>query len=338
MFYTGIDQHRLRSTVTTFGATGERVAEATLPNDPATLRRYFAQFPGPHHAVVEATGRWYWLRALLGPEGIDLHLAHAKFLKAIAYAKVKTDAIDATTLGQLLRAGLIPEAHMISDTRRGPRDVLRARLRMVTRRSSAKNSLDRLLEKWNVPRVEDLPPLYQVQAACQTALITVLTDQIHTLEGAVQPALLDSTAVQRLLWIPGIGRLLAFTIFLEVDDIQRFPTIQQFWSYCRLVPGAADSADRHRHRRSKDGNRYLKLAFSHAAVRAVQYFPEVRQWYLRWKRKKPLRVARALVAKELAKSVYHVLRDDVDFNQQFKNTPLTRQKTARWPRRASPSA
>jgi hypothetical protein len=34
-------------------------------------------------------------------------LAHAKFLKAIAYAKVKTDAIDATTLGQLLRAGLI---------------------------------------------------------------------------------------------------------------------------------------------------------------------------------------------------------------------------------------
>jgi hypothetical protein len=72
-------------------------------------------------------------------------------------------------------------------------------------------------------------------------------------------------------------------------------------------------------------------------VRAVQYFPEVRQWYLRWKRKKPLRVARALVAKELAQSVYHVLRDDVDFNQQFKGTPLTRQKKAQWPRRASPS-
>jgi hypothetical protein len=36
--------------------------------------------------------------------------------------------------------------------------------------------------------------------------------------------------------------------------------------------------------------------------------------------------------------VYHVLTDDVDFNQQFKNTPLTRQKKAQWPRRASPSA
>ena len=49
-------------------------------------------------------------------------------------------------------------------------------------------------------------------------------------------------------------------------------------------------------------------------------------------------MAWALVAKELAKSVYHVLKDDVDFNQQFKGTSLTRHKPARWPRRASPSA
>jgi transposase len=338
MFYTGIDQHRLGSTLTTFTAAGERVGEATLPNDRSTLSRYFAQFPGPHQAVVEATGRWYWLRDLLVPQGIDLRLAHAKFLKAIAYAKVKTDAVDATTLGQLLRVGLIPEAHMIHDAQRGPRDVLRARLRMVARRSSAKNSFDRLLEKWNVATPTALPPLYQVQAACQTALITTLTEQIKHLEQAVQADLLDVPAVQRLLWIPGIGRIMAFTIALEVGDIQRFRTVKHFWSYCRLVPGAADSADRRRHRPSKDGNRYLKLAFSHAAIRAAQYFPEVRQWYQRWKRKKPLRVARALIAKEIAKSVYHVLRDDVDFNQQFKGTPLTRRKQAQWPRRASPAA
>ena len=82
---------------------------------------------------------------------------------------------------------------------------------------------------------------------------------------------------------------------------------------------------------------YLKLAFSHAAVRAVQYFPEVRQWFQRWKRKKPVRIARALVAKELAKRVYVVLREGVDFHQQFKGTPLSKQKQASWPRRARPS-
>ncbi len=50
-----------------------------------------------------------------------------------------------------------------------------------------------------------------------------------------------------------------------------------------------------------------------------------------------MRVARALVAKELAKSVYVVLKDDVDLNHTFKGTPLTKRKQASWPRRASPT-
>jgi transposase len=339
VFYTGIDQHRRSSVLTTYTDAGQAVGHATLPNEPVRLRHYFAQFPGSHRAVVEATGRWYWLRDLLVRDGIDLRLAHAKFLKAIAYAKVKTDAVDAATLGQLLRTGFIPEAHMISEELRGPRDVLRTRLRLVQRRTSCQNSVDRLLEKFNVVTVDQLPSLYQAQAAVHAAQIALLTDQIRQLERLVRPLLLDCPDVQRLLWIPGIGRLTAFTIYLEVDGITRFPTVQHFWSYCRLVPGAANSATRTRHRSgNKDGNRYLKLAFSHATVRAIQYFPEIRAWYRRWKRKKPLLVARTLVAKELAKSVYLVLTEQVAFNQQFKGTPLTRQKQARWPRRASPSA
>lgn len=337
MFYTGIDQHRRSSVLATYTEAGQVVGQATIPNEPARWRQYFAQFPGPHQAVVESTGRWYWVRDVLGPEGIDLRMAHAKFVKAIAYAKVKTDAVDARTLGQLLRSGFIPEAHMISDPLRGLRDVLRTRLRLVQRCTSCRNSVDRLREKFNVASVADLPVLYQELAAVQAGQISLLTDQIHQLEQLVQPALLDSPDIQRLLWIPGIGRLTAFTIYLEVDGIARFPTVRHFWSYSRLVPGAADSADKHRHRSgSKDGNRYLKLAFSHATVRAIQYYPEIRSWYQRWKRKKPLRVARTLVAKELAKSVYMVLKDQVDFNQQFKGTPLTRQKQVRWPRQRAP--
>jgi transposase len=250
---------------------------------------------------------------------------------------VKTDAIDATTLAQLLRVGLVPPAHMSSDAMRGPRDVLRTRLQLVERRLRCEHSLTGLLEKFNVPTVEGLPPLYQLQARLHTAQADLLDRQVHELERAVQGELLDTPAVQRLLWVPGIGRLLAFTIYLEVDDIQRFPSVRQFWSYCRLVPGAADSGGRQRHRASRDGNRYLKLAFSHAAIRAVPYFPEGRQWFQRWKRKKPIRVARALVAKELAHSVYVVRKEGMAFTQQFKGTPLTKRKQASWPRRASPS-
>lgn len=338
MFFSGIDQHKHSSVITTLNAAGERLAQVTVPNQRPVLLQYFAQFPGPHKAVVESTGRWYWLRDLLVPAGIDLRLAHAKLLKAIAYAKVKTDAVDSATLGQLLRVDLIPHAHMISDALRGPRDVLRARLELVCRGVRCEHTRTSLLEKFNVPEVAQLPPLYQLQARLQEAQLAMLDSQVRELEHAIQGDLLEDAAVQRLLWIPGIGRLLAFTLYLEIDDIQRFPSVKHFWSYCRLVPAARDSGGRQRQKPSRDGNRYLKLAFSHAAVRAVQYFPEVRQWFQRWKRKKPIRVARALVAKELAKSVYVVLHDGVDFNQQFKGTPLTRHKKATWPRRASPAA
>lgn len=338
MYFSGIDQHKHSSVITTLTDDGRRVAQATVPNQRAVLLQYFAQFPGPHKAVVESTGRWYWLRDLLAPTGIELELAHAKLLKAIAYAKVKTDAVDADTLAQLLRVELIPHAHMISDAMRGPRDVLRTRLQLVERHVRCALTLASVLEKFNVADVAQLPPLYQLQARLHTAQMELLDAQVRELEQAIQGDLLDTPAVQRLLWIPGIGRLLAFTLFLEIDDIQRFPTVKHFWSYCRLVPGADDSGGRHRHKTSRDGNRYLKLAFSHAAIRAVQYFPEVRQWFQRWKRKKPIRVARALVAKELAKSVYVVLHEGVEFDHQFKGTPLTKRKQASWPRRASPSA
>lgn len=123
----------------------------------------------------------------------------------------------------------------------------------------------------------------------------------------------------------------------KIDGVARFPTERQFFSYCRLVPGADNSGGRTRHRSgSKAGNRYLKLAFSHAAIRAVQYYPEIRAFFQAKARRKPLRIARTLVSLELARIVYHVLSKQEGFNGRFKDRPLSRRKSAKWPRRASP--
>lgn len=205
---------------------------------------------------------WYWLRDLLVPQGVDLRLGHAKYLKAISYAKVKTDRVDARTLAQLLRVALI--------------------------------------------------------------------------EAELRDRLLPTPDVQRLVWVPGIGKLVAYTIVLEVDDIRRFPDARHFHSYCRLVPGADNSAGKTRHKRSKDGNRYLKLAFHHAAIRAAQYFPEIHGEYRRLTRRKGKPIARALLAKELATIVYAIPSQEEAFNGRFRGHVLSRRKRALWPRLASP--
>ena len=335
-YFTGLDLHKRSVTATTLDAEGALVASAKMPCRADALRAYFAQQPGDHAAAVECTTGWYWVKDALA-ESVDLTLAHAKGVKAVAAAKVKTDSADAKMLAHLLRTDLLPEAHMVSDEVRPLRDVLRTRLKLVERRVAAQNSIARLLEKHNAQDVTELDAFGQLQARCHLDQIDLLHAQVKALEKSLHPHLVPDADVQRLLRIPGIGKACAFSIRLEVDDVARFASDRAFFSYCRLVPGADNSGDRVRHKRSRDGNRYLKLAFSHAGVRAIQYYPEVRAWYGSKRRKKPEAVARALVAKEIARIAYHVLRKQEDFNGRFKGKALGRTKKEQWPLLASPA-
>lgn len=338
MLFSGIDLHKRTIAVQTVNADGTIVREAQFAARHEALRAYFATLPGPHRAVVECTGMWYWVRDLLASQGVDLRLGHAKYLKAISYAKVKTDAVDAATLAQLLRVDLIPEAHMISAEQRETRDLLRARLVLVGRVLRSRRSIGALLEKYNVAAPTALPELPRIQAAMHAEQGTLLITQVRRLEHILRDRVLSTPNAQRLVWVPGIGKLVAYTLLLEIDDIHRFPSVRHFHSYCRLVPGAQDSGGKTRHKPSRDGNRYLKIAFHHAAVRAAQYFPEIRAEYQRLVRRKGKPIARARIAKELATIVYAMLSKEEAFNGKFAGHVLTRSKRPTWPRLASPPA
>lgn len=337
-YYSGIDLHKQTSYIVTYDAEANVVQEANLKNDRRVIRAYFASLPGTHKTVVEATPNWYWLADLFGELGIEMQLAHSTYLKAITYAKVKTDQIDAHTLAQLLRLDMIPKAHQVSDELRWPRDLLRTRLVLVKRRTAAKNTIKWLLARFNAKNDQELPRPYHLQLQCYLDQIDLFNEQIKRLEKALRNVLAPIPDVWRLAQIPGIGPINAYTLYLEIDGIERFPTEKQFFSYCRLVPGAKNSANTHRHRSNKAGNRYLKLAFSHCTTRAIQHYKEIKAFYRTKRRKKPEHIARTLVAKEFARIVYHVLKEKTDFNGSFKGKPVSPKKTLAWPVHARPEA
>jgi transposase len=355
MYYSGIDLHKDMSFITTIDDSGSVVKQSKLPNEEYAILNYFFSQGRNHKAVVESTSNWYWLSDLLRNHQIELTLTHAKYLKAISYAKVKTDKVDSHILAQLLRMNLIPGAHQISTEKRGLRDMMRARLRLVHKKTSCLNSIHRLLEKFNfsVPNnrpMHDLSTLdlltdlpfnseYKFQLDILKEQVILFNRQIKALEKSLHPLLIPNPDIQRLLYIPGIGKVLAFTIYLEVDGIERFPDVNQFYSYCRLVPGADNSNRRHKHKSgNKDGNKYLKMAFTEAGFRAAQYYKEIKQFYQSKARKKHKNIARILVAKELAKICFYLLKDKVDFNNSFKGRKLSKQKSKQWPRLTSPAA
>jgi transposase len=338
MLYSGIDLHKRTLSIHTLDAAGTPVRKADLPTRRETVTAYVATIDGPHQAVCESTSMWYWARDLLMPQGIDLRLAHAKHLKAISYAKVKTDAVDAATMAQLLRVQLIPEAYMIREGTREVRDLLRARLLLESRRLQCQRAIGAMLEKYNVMSPAALPELAQLHAGLQHVQYALLKTQIQRLDHELRDRVLATPEAQRLVWVPGIGKMVAYTLLLEIDDIARFPTVRHFHSYCGLVPGSHDSGGKTRHKRSRDGNRYLKIAFHHAAIRAIQYFPEVKAEFQRWQRRKGKPIARALIAKELATIVYAVLSKGEPFNKQFHGHPVVTTKRCTWPRLANPPA
>lgn len=333
MYYSGIDLHRDNCYITTVDDQGAIVKQQRVPNSPVLVLDYFTTLGCEHRTVVESTTGWYWLNDLLESAHIPMVLAHAKYLKAISYAKVKTDKVDSQTLATLLRMNLIPAAHKISTELRGLRDTMRLRLRLVQQRTACYRRSESILAKFNSP--ENIPDPYRFQSSAIDQVVQSLTTQILALEKSLHGLLVPNSDIQHLLHVPGIGKISAFTIYLEIDGIERFESDKQFFSYCRLVPAADNSNRRTHHRSSKDGNKYLKIAFSDAAVHAIQYYPEYKAFYNKMVRRGNAAIARTIVAKELAKIVYHILKNNEPY-RGFKGLPISRQKSLQWPRLPSP--
>src|SRR5436190_22453444 len=128
MVYVGIDLHRKSSQLCALDEHGEQLLSRRVVNEPEALLAALAQLPERPAVALEAAFGWEWLADLLESEGIELHLAHPLRTRAIAAARVKTDAVDARTLAELLRARLLPEAYVAPRELRQLRQLLRQRI------------------------------------------------------------------------------------------------------------------------------------------------------------------------------------------------------------------
>jgi transposase len=104
-------------------------------------------------------------------------------------------------------------------------------------------------------------------------------------------------------------------ILYEVQDISRFPRVQDFVSYCRLVKCAKESAGKKYGMSGKKiGNAYLKWAFSEAAVLFLRNNPEGQKYLTRLEKKLSHGKALTILAHRLARTVYQLLRREHAFD------------------------
>lgn len=334
-FYVGADLHARSVQVSVQDDDGKLVSERSIPTKPADLLGFLARYRPNLKVAVESMGSYYWFVDTLVEAGIEVKLVHPLMLKAIAYAKVKTDKADAKTIAQLLRMDMLPLAYIYPKAQRPLRDLARKRSQMVDERSIHYRAIQLLHQQAalstpsrNLVKKLTAAELSERFEAGPTRLYTeslveindCLTSRILKIEKYLHQECRENPYYGRLMEIPGVGKTYGHTIFLESGDVSRFPTHRQYVSYSRLVPGANNSGPKVRSGHNQNqGNVYLKNAFRQVAMHAVLSDRTIRRFFdrkLRVVHRK--NVAYSIVARKIAIAAYLVLKGErIDFAHLF---------------------
>lgn len=332
-YFAGCDLHSNNTVIGILDEKGKKIYTKRIPNDLNQILDQLKLFKDEMQGVVvESTFNWYWLVDGLREAGYKLHLANPAAIKQYEGLKHTDDYHDAYYLAELLRLGILKEGYIYPKKGRAIRDLLRKRLMLVRHRTAHILSFGSLyyrqkgsklsssdIKKLKEENIEGLfeDPHVILAAQANVALINFLGLKIKKIERIVLNTMHLQPEFQKLTTVYGIGNILALTIALETGEINRFPKVGNYASYCRCVSSQRLSNEKKKgHNNRKNGNKYLSWAFLEAANFAKRSYP-ARGFYQRKLAKTNKIVATKALAHKLARASYYLIRDRVDFKPEM---------------------
>jgi transposase len=334
-YYCGIDLHTKMMYVCILNNSGKVVLHKNIPTDSAKFLKLIAPYRDGLVVGVECIFSWYWLADLCADEGIEFILGHALYMKAIHGGKTKNDKLDSEKIAKLMRGGNFPLAHVYPRELRAVRDLLRRRMYLVRIRAECQAHIQLTNYQYNLPafekklerknnrtdvaeRFSDVDVRKNVEV--DLALMDHFTDQIKALEYYIVRHVkkVDPRTFYRLRTVPGIGEILALVMVYEIQDINRFPTVQSFCSYARLVKCPKESAGKRAgYGGAKIGNAHLKWAFSEATVLFMRESDRAKRFVAKYEKQHGKGKAISILTHKLGRAVYTVLKRKDAFDEKY---------------------
>ena len=146
--FAGLDMHSESITGTIKDEKGNDIRVLKVDTTPEGVKYLFHRLQKKRiKAVFEASKNWSYYANLLKPYCAEIVMAHPLKVRAIASARIKTDAIDSNTLADLLRANLIPESYMPDLQIVELRELLRYRAFLSRQRANLKIKVRNILSR-----------------------------------------------------------------------------------------------------------------------------------------------------------------------------------------------
>jgi transposase len=283
--YIGCDMHKKFSVFVVMDESGRYEPAVKVSNDTLELRACLEKLPKGAPVAVEASGGWYWFVDELESAGLDVRLVNPLEAKKRMPGHKKTDHADAAGLAMLLRNGTLPEVWIPSSQLRDLRGLLRARLSLRQHTTILKNRIHGAIRRYGQYERDEPKNLFKGKGRVQLAtyvgalpqetrlatrhewqLVDEVEDHIQELETRIRLGVGHLGWVRLLKTLPGVGEVLGATIFLEIGEVDRFPTPAHLASYAGLTPVVHASGGKIQlGRTSPIANHYLKWAFVEAA-------------------------------------------------------------------------
>lgn len=338
-FYCGIDLHARSMYICLLSQEGEILLHRNMKAAPEPFLQAVAPYRDGLVVAVECIFTWYWLADLCAEEGIPFVLGHALYMKAIHGGKAKNDKIDSHKIAALLRGGMLPQAYVYPAAMRATPDLLRRRTHLMRKRAELLAHGQNTNSQYNLPEIgkkiaykanrTGVAERFAEAAVQKTievdlALITYDDELLKDLELYILKTAEhhDANILYLLQTIPGIGQILSLVLLYEIHQIDRFPSVQDFASYCRLVKCSNESGGKRLGTSGKKiGNAHLKWAFSEATTLFLRNNPQGQKLLARLEKTHGKGKALSLLAHKLGRAVYFLLKRQVAFNMEmFLNT------------------
>jgi transposase len=332
-FYCGIDLHAKKMYLCILDETGEIRLHRNIKTDREVFLKVIHPFREDIVVAVECMFTWYWIADLCTEYNIPFVLGHALYMKAIHGGKAKNDKIDSHKIAVLLKGGMIPMAYTYPAEMRATRDLLRRRNHLVRKRAELFAHIQNTRSQYNLPdnlgciakpqnrngiveRFED--PSVQKMINADLAVIEAYDPIIAKMERDIISMARhhDPVAHALLNTIPGVGKILSLVILYEIENIYRFPTVQDFASYSRLVKCSKESNGKKSGTGGKKiGNAHLKWAFSEAATLFLKGNEPGKRYRERLMNKHGKAKSLSILAHRMGRAVYFMLKNKKPFDQ-----------------------
>src|SRR5215471_17472842 len=227
---------------------------------------------------------------------------------------------------------MLPQAYVYPPEMRATRDLLRRRCHLVRKRAELLTHIQNTNSQYNLPALgkklaykanrEGVEEHFPDPSVRKTIEVDVsLIDHYDKLLGEGELYITQSAKVHdvqtfsRLQSVPGIGQILALVILYEIQDITRFPRVQDFVSYCRLVKCAKESGGKRLGTSGKKiGNVHLRWAFAEAAVLFLRQSQPGKAYFMKLEHKHGKAKALTVPAHKLGRAVYYMLTREQAFD------------------------